>query len=113
MSTDILCKVADYFNTSVDYILCNTNEETPHNLIERKNKNRLKELRKENNISQDKISKVLFMSQNGYSNYETGRLDLPYNVLLKLSNYYNTSIDYILCRTDDFTPYLKNKNQNS
>lgn len=49
------------------------------------------------------------MSQTGYSKYETGENDIPTNILIALSNYYDTSIDYILGFTDIMIPYKKRK----
>lgn len=69
--------------------------------------NRLRELREDNDLFQKDIAKILNMSQNGYSSYETGRLDIPTDVLKKLAEYYNTSIDYILYLTDERKPYPK------
>ena len=53
----------------------------------------------------------LKMSQTGYSQYETETNEIPTNVLIKLADYYNTSIDYILCRTDIKDAYISNKVQ--
>lgn len=69
--------------------------------------NRLRELREDNDLYQKDIAKYLNMSQNGYSSYETERLDIPTDVLKKLANFYNTSIDYILYQTDTKNPYPK------
>lgn len=44
---------------------------------------------------------MLGMSQTGYSKYETGENDLPTAVLIKLADFYNVSIDYLLDRTDE------------
>ena len=71
------------------------------------NVNRLKEIREDNDLFQKDIAKILNMSQNGYSSYETGRLDIPTDVLKKLAEYYKTSIDYILYLTDERKPYPK------
>ena len=43
---------------------------------------------------------MLGMSQTGYSKYETGENDIPTQVLIKLADFYKTSIDYLLGRTD-------------
>lgn len=43
---------------------------------------------------------MLGMSQTGYSKYETGENDLPTEVLIKLADFYGTSIDYLLGQTD-------------
>lgn len=105
ISTDNLVILADYFDVSTDYILGLTNFTMHHKLTKRTNKNRLKEIRKIKNYTQEKVSKDLYLVQTSYSRFETGIYDIPNNVLIKLSKYYNTSIDYILCRTDDKTPY--------
>ena len=49
------------------------------------------------------------MSQTGYSQYETETNDIPTLILKKLANYYNTSIDYILCLTNEKKPYPRNQ----
>jgi len=69
--------------------------------------NNLKKLRKENKISQIELSSNLKLSQNGYSQYETEKRDIPTKVLHLLADYYNTSIDYILGRTNEKKPYPK------
>ena len=47
------------------------------------------------------------MSQTGYSQYETETNDIPTEILRNLADYYNTSIDYMLYRTDERKPYPK------
>jgi len=69
--------------------------------------NNLKKLRNDNKISQQDISQVLNLSQNGYSQYENEKRDIPTKVLHQLADYYKTSIDYILCRTNETKPYPK------
>ena len=69
--------------------------------------NRLKELREDNDLFQKDIAKILNMSQTGYSQYETGTNDIPTAILRKLADYYGTSIDYLLYRTDERKPYPK------
>ena len=70
--------------------------------------NNLKQLRKENKLYQKDIASILGMSQTGYSQYETETNDIPTNILIKLADYYNTSIDYLLCQTDIKDAYDKN-----
>ena len=67
--------------------------------------NRLRELREDSDMSQSTLSKLLGMSQTGYSKYETGENDIPTEILIKLSKIYNTSIDYLLCQTKQKKPY--------
>ncbi len=74
--------------------------------------NRLRDLREENDMYQKDIAKILNMSQTGYSAYETGKNDIPTLILRKLADYYNTSIEYLLCRTDNRKPYSKSKIDN-
>ena len=69
--------------------------------------NRLKDLREDKDLLQKDIAKYLNMSQTGYSKYEVGTNDIPTEILKKLADYYNTSIDYLLCLTDERKPYPK------
>ena len=63
------------------------------------NKNNLQTLRKKKGYKQIKVAMDLDTPQETISSYETGRV-FPYiDMLIKLADYYNTSIDYILCRT--------------
>ncbi len=57
---------------------------------------KLKELREENNVSQKEIADFLNIKQNTYSQYETGKRQLPIDILIKLAKFYKTTTDYIL-----------------
>ncbi len=75
---------------------------------------RIKELRRRLGINQTKMAQMLDMSQTGYSKYETGENDVPTQVLIKLSEIHNVSIDYILDQTDvqaRYTPSDNDKNK--
>ena len=72
-------------------------------------KTRLRNLREDNDLTQSEISKYLNISQVAYSYYELGRRTIPLELLSKLADYYNTSIDYLLYRTDIIKPYPKSK----
>lgn len=61
----------------------------------------MKSLREDRDIKQKDIAKVLNVSQNTYSQYETGVISLTAEILIKLSDYYGVSIDYILDRTNN------------
>lgn len=67
--------------------------------------NRLRELREDADLSQTQLAKIIGMSQTGYSKYETEENDIPTQILIKLANYYHTSIDYLLCQTNNKKPY--------
>lgn len=60
---------------------------------------KLRDLREDRDLSQTQVAKMLGMSQTGYSKYETGENDIPTEVLIKLANFYGTSIDYLLDQT--------------
>lgn len=62
---------------------------------------RLKQLRKERNISQLKLALDLNMNQNSISRYETGEREADYRTLIMLADYFDVSIDYLLERTED------------
>lgn len=68
---------------------------------------RLKELREHNNLSQYDIAKILNIKQQQYYKYEKEINKISSKYLIKLANYYNTSIDYILGITDEKKPYQK------
>ncbi len=61
----------------------------------------LREIREDRDIRQKDIAKYLNVSQNTYSQYETGVISLTAEVLVKLADYYNVSIDYLLDRTNN------------
>ena len=60
----------------------------------------LRAIREDNDLRQSDIAKVLNVSQNTYSQYETGVIALTAEVLVKLADYYGVSVDFLLDRTD-------------
>lgn len=70
---------------------------------------RIRDLREDRDLNQTQVAKILGMSQTGYSKYETGENDIPTLVLIKLANFYNTSIDYLLGETDNTKRHPKKK----
>lgn len=61
----------------------------------------LRGIREDRDIKQKEIAKYLNVSQNTYSQYETGVISLTADILLKLADYYSVSIDYLLDRTNN------------
>ena len=61
---------------------------------------RIRELREDHDLTQREVAEMLGMSQTGYSKYETGTNDIPTAVLIKLADFYKTSVDYLLGRTN-------------
>lgn len=68
---------------------------------------RLKDLREDNDFTQKEIAEKLKISRPQYSLYETGKRDIPADLLSILAKIYNTSIDFIVGDTDDPTRYSK------
>ena len=62
---------------------------------------RLIQLREARGISQLKLAMDLSMNQNTISRYETGVHEADYDTLIKLANYFDVSIDYLLEQTDN------------
>lgn len=62
--------------------------------------NRIKELRVDNDIKQTVIAKYLGVSQNTYSDYEHGKINVPVDIIIKLADFYKVSTDYLLNRTN-------------
>ena len=71
---------------------------------------RLRELREDHDFTQEEIGKMLGISQRGYAHYENGDYDIMGEFLIKLSEIYNTTTDYILELSDEPSPYKKHKN---
>ena len=70
---------------------------------------RIRNLREDKDLSQRELAKILEMSQTGYSKYETGENDIPTPILIKLSEYHNTSTDYLLGLTDEKNAFRRKK----
>ena len=66
---------------------------------------RLKDLREDNDLKQENISAILQITRQQYGLYETGKRTIPIDLLIKLANYYNTSIDYLVGLTNEIKPY--------
>ena len=66
---------------------------------------RLRDLREDHDLMQKEIAAVLGIDQRVYSNYETGKREIPTRLLIILADYYKTSTDYILGRTNNPKPY--------
>ena len=65
---------------------------------------RIQELRIDSDLSQKKIGEILHISQRSYSHYETGSRNIPIEMLIRLADYYDTTIDYLVGRTDNKEP---------
>ena len=61
----------------------------------------IRALREDNDLTQKQLSEYLHCSQQVYSNYELGQRDIPTDILIKLADFYQVSIDYILGATEN------------
>lgn len=62
---------------------------------------RLRDLREDHDLMQKEIASILGIQQTVYSRYERGFQTIPIEHMLKLADYYNVSIDYLLERTNN------------
>ncbi len=65
-----------------------------------KMKLRIRDLREDADIKQREIAEYLMCDQSLYSKYERGERPIPIDIIVKLADYYNTSVDYLLGLTD-------------
>jgi len=62
---------------------------------------RIRNLREDHDLKQRELADYLNCSQRVYSNYELGQRDIPTDILIRLSSFYNVSVDYILGLTNN------------
>ena len=70
---------------------------------------RIRSMRTDCGLSQQQIADMLNVKQNTYSQYEIGVLNYPLDVVVRLAEYYGTSVDYLLGLTDEKAPYPRMK----
>ncbi len=68
---------------------------------------RLRDLREDKDLHQRQIAELLGIQQTVYSRYERGFQNIPLEFLVKLADFYKTSTDYLLGRTNEMKPYKK------
>ncbi|MCM1115733.1 MAG: helix-turn-helix domain-containing protein [Clostridium sp.] len=62
---------------------------------------RIRDLREDRDLKQKDLAAYLAIDQSTYSDYENGRINVPIEQLMKIADYYNVSLDYIVGRTDN------------
>ncbi len=65
---------------------------------------RIRDLREDRDLKQRELAQILHCSQQVYSNYELGERDIPTEVLIRLSEFYGVSVDYLLGLTSNPKP---------
>ena len=61
---------------------------------------RIRDLREDMDLSQAEVARALSCTQQAYSNYELGLRDIPTDILIKMADFFDTSTDYLLNRTN-------------
>lgn len=70
---------------------------------------RLKDIREDRDLTQLEVAEFLHVKQNTYSQYESGKRQLPIEVLIALAEYYRVTTDYLLGLSDIPNPYSSNR----
>lgn len=60
----------------------------------------IRNLREDNDKTQQELADYLHIKQTTYSKYELGKISIPIEVLIKLADYYDVTVDYLLGRTN-------------
>ena len=69
----------------------------------------IRDLREDKDMTQKQMAEILNCSQRIYSNYECGDVDVPTQILIKLAEFHNTSVDYLLGLTDEKKAYSRKR----
>ena len=72
-------------------------------------KMRIKDLRTDSDLTQEEIAEAIGITQRKYSYLETGKQQWPDELLVRLAEFYHTSVDYLLGLTDEPRPYPSRK----
>jgi transcriptional regulator with XRE-family HTH domain len=70
---------------------------------------RIRDMREDRDLSQQEIANYLLCDQSLYSKYERQERDIPLDYVIRLADFYKTSVDYLVGRTDNPTPYPRTK----
>ncbi|MDR3278033.1 MAG: helix-turn-helix domain-containing protein [Oscillospiraceae bacterium] len=68
---------------------------------------RIRNLREDHDYKQIQLANYLCIKQSTYSDYENGKINIPIEAFMKLADFYRTSVDFLVARTDEHTPYQK------
>ena len=66
---------------------------------------RIRDLREDLDLTQSELAEYLHIKQNTYSQYENGQRQIPLSLLIELTRYYDTSLDYLVGLTNEKKPY--------
>jgi putative phage repressor len=101
-STKSLCKIADYFSVSLDYLMGITDNDSYIKAEESQTfRQRIKELKKEKGVSYCKIANTLGFARSLFNSWNTYNYIPSLELIYMLAQYFNVTIDYLLGRTDE------------
>ena len=66
---------------------------------------KIRDMREDHDLTQQQVAEYLMCDQSLYSKYERGERDVPLNVMIKLAQFYKTSVDYLVGLTENKRPY--------
>jgi len=66
---------------------------------------KIRDVREDHDLTQQQVAAYLMCDQSLYSKYERGERDVPLNIMVKLAQFYKTSIDYLVGLTENKRPY--------
>ncbi|MCM1566900.1 MAG: helix-turn-helix domain-containing protein [Dehalobacter sp.] len=66
---------------------------------------KIRDVREDHDLTQQQVAEYLMCDQSLYSKYERGERDVPLNIMIKLAQFYKTSIDYLVGLTENKQPY--------
>ncbi len=72
-------------------------------------KTRIKDMRTDGDLTQTQVAEAIGITQRKYSYLETGEQQWPDELLARMADFYQTSVDYLLCLTDDPRPYPRRR----
>lgn len=99
IDNDTLNALADFFQVSTDYLLGRSDDSNPANCIIFGE--RLKELRKLRNITQTQLANELNVAIGTVGNWETGQREPALDMVIRVADYFNVSVDYLVGQTDN------------
>lgn len=70
---------------------------------------RIRNIREDNDMTQSEIAQYLQCDQSLYSKYERGEREIPLFIVVRLAEYYKTSVDYLIGLTDERKPYPRKR----
>lgn len=60
----------------------------------------IRNLREDSDLTQENLANILHVKQTTYSKYELGKINIPIDVFIRLADFYDVSVDYLLGRTN-------------